>query len=170
MCSFVPQVLYTIWLLSKLHTYTNVKTTCKCFQKKKRHRWGLMLVLAYLMPDCWLEVSLHPEGPAIGQLDLGFPWSQGKCWVSTKIPRCTACFTCSPPKGNINNLALMYPWKNSFKCSPSTAVSTRHQDVLTDWLTIGRNVTLTLNWTTLFLGDINPGTWPTGLGESTMRQ
>jgi hypothetical protein len=26
------------------------------------------------MPDCWLEVSLHPEGPAIGQLDQGFPW------------------------------------------------------------------------------------------------
>jgi hypothetical protein len=26
-----------------------------------------MLGLVYLMPDCWLEVSLHPEGPAIGQ-------------------------------------------------------------------------------------------------------
>jgi hypothetical protein len=22
--------------------------------------------LAFLMPDCWLEVSLHPEGPATG--------------------------------------------------------------------------------------------------------
>jgi hypothetical protein len=30
-------------------------------------------VFAYLMPDCWLEVSLHPEGPANGQLDQGFP-------------------------------------------------------------------------------------------------
>jgi hypothetical protein len=26
------------------------------------------------MPDCWLEVSLHPKGPATSQLDQGFPW------------------------------------------------------------------------------------------------
>jgi hypothetical protein len=26
------------------------------------------------MLDCWLEVSLHPEGPETGQLDKGFPW------------------------------------------------------------------------------------------------
>jgi hypothetical protein len=25
-------------------------------------------------PDCWLVVSLRPEGPATGQLDQGFPW------------------------------------------------------------------------------------------------
>jgi hypothetical protein len=33
-----------------------------------------MLGLAYLMPDCWLEVNLHPEGLATGQFDQGFPW------------------------------------------------------------------------------------------------
>jgi hypothetical protein len=33
-----------------------------------------MLGLAYSMPDCWLEVSLHLEGPATGHLDQGVPW------------------------------------------------------------------------------------------------
>jgi hypothetical protein len=33
-----------------------------------------MLGLADLMSDCWLEVSLHPEGSETGQLDQGFSW------------------------------------------------------------------------------------------------
>jgi hypothetical protein len=33
-----------------------------------------MLGFAYLMPDCWLEVTLPPEGPVTGQLGRGFPW------------------------------------------------------------------------------------------------
>jgi hypothetical protein len=33
-----------------------------------------MLRLVDLMSDCWLEVSLHPEGPATDNLDQGFPW------------------------------------------------------------------------------------------------
>jgi hypothetical protein len=28
----------------------------------------------YIPEGCWLKVSLHPEGPATGQLDEGFPW------------------------------------------------------------------------------------------------
>jgi hypothetical protein len=55
------------------------------------------------MPDCSLEVSVHPEGPATGQLDQdfrGFPLSQSKCWVGTQIRPCTACFSCSPPNYN----------------------------------------------------------------------
>jgi hypothetical protein len=33
-----------------------------------------MLGYMDLMLDCWLQVSLHSEGPATGQLDQGFPW------------------------------------------------------------------------------------------------
>jgi hypothetical protein len=33
-----------------------------------------MLGFVYLMLDCWLEVSLHPEGHATGQLNQVFPW------------------------------------------------------------------------------------------------
>jgi hypothetical protein len=34
----------------------------------------MMLGFVYLMLGCWLEVSLHLEGPASGQLDQGLPW------------------------------------------------------------------------------------------------
>jgi hypothetical protein len=36
----------------------------------------------FCLPDCWLVVSMHPEGPATGHLDtgfLGFPLSSSKC-------------------------------------------------------------------------------------------
>jgi hypothetical protein len=33
-----------------------------------------MLGFAYLLPDCCLEVSLHPKGLAISQLDQRSPW------------------------------------------------------------------------------------------------
>jgi hypothetical protein len=33
-----------------------------------------MLGFAYLMPDRWLEVSLHPESPTTGKLDEDLPW------------------------------------------------------------------------------------------------
>jgi hypothetical protein len=85
-----------------------------------------MLGIADLMPDCWLEVSLHPKvlRPANSiKVFRGFPWSQSKCSICTQIPRCTACFPCSPPNGNI-------------EISPCT------------------NVTLTLGWVTLFMGDM----------------
>jgi hypothetical protein len=53
----------------------------------------LMLELAYLMPHFWLVVSLHPEGPATGQLDQGFPWfslvpEQMLSWYPNSTLRC----------------------------------------------------------------------------------
>ena len=38
---------------------------------------------SFCFPDCWLELRMHPERPAIGQLDksfLGLRPSEGKCW------------------------------------------------------------------------------------------
>jgi hypothetical protein len=34
-----------------------------------------MLGLSDLVPDCWLEVGLHLEGPATSQLDKRFVYS-----------------------------------------------------------------------------------------------
>jgi hypothetical protein len=52
----------------------SVNVLIKKKQLKQQHRYGLILGFACLMPDCWLEVSLHPEGPATGHLDQGFLW------------------------------------------------------------------------------------------------
>jgi hypothetical protein len=52
-----------------------------------------MLGLAYLIPDCWLEVTLHPEGPATSQLDQDFPWfslvsDHVLCWYPNATLHC----------------------------------------------------------------------------------
>ena len=44
----------------------------------------------FCLPDCWLEVSIHPEGPATSHLDrdfLGFPLPSGKCCGGSKNPK-----------------------------------------------------------------------------------
>jgi hypothetical protein len=48
--------------------------TCKRLNNKAAAQIGTNARAPGLMPDCWLEVSLHPEGPATGHLDQGFPW------------------------------------------------------------------------------------------------
>jgi hypothetical protein len=63
--------------------------------KEKGEKTGQMLELAYLMPDCWIEICFHREGPATSQLDQGFSLSSLHC----------------PLNSNINNFALMYPSK-----------------------------------------------------------
>jgi hypothetical protein len=65
-----------------LHTYKNNsknhlaevkrkkgKKKRKSEENKATAQLALKLRLAELMPDCWLEVSLHSEGPATGQMD-----------------------------------------------------------------------------------------------------
>jgi hypothetical protein len=69
-----------------------------------------MLGLAYLMPDCWLEVSLHTKGPPTGQHDHGFSWfSLVREKLLSYYPNSTlhCMLHISPPNGNIKNFALM---------------------------------------------------------------
>jgi hypothetical protein len=58
-------MLHTVWHLSR----SAQKGTCKnnhvnVFTNKVTAQLGTMLGFAYLMPDCWLEVILHLEGPS----------------------------------------------------------------------------------------------------------
>jgi hypothetical protein len=67
-----------------------------------------------------LDVSLHPEGPATGQLDQGFPWlslvpEQMLSWYPISTLLCSACFTRGPPDGNFNIFTLMQPVKLRIK-------------------------------------------------------
>jgi hypothetical protein len=56
-------------------TFTTRKETCPPVHiNNVQLPQELMLGLVYLIPDRWLEISLHVEGSATGQLDQGFPW------------------------------------------------------------------------------------------------
>jgi hypothetical protein len=93
-----------------IHIEMIAKITCKYFQRGKKTAHMETNVRARVFNARMLARNQHPEGPATGELDQGFPcfpWSQTKFWVGTQIPRCTACFTCIRPNGNIRNFALM---------------------------------------------------------------
>jgi hypothetical protein len=65
-----------------VHIKLFVKTVCKWFQRKKTAQIGTDVTLAYVMPDCWLEVSLYPEVLRMAnsiKVFRGFPLSQSKC-------------------------------------------------------------------------------------------
>jgi hypothetical protein len=124
MWSFLPHITIIVKKKQLVKKRTkNEREKKKTKEKTQQHR--LMLELADLMPDCWLEVSLHPEGPATGQLDEGFPW-----------------FSLVPEQMLVPKFHIaMYASHASLpivtlKMSPYT------------------NVTLTLVWITLFMGDM----------------
>jgi hypothetical protein len=67
----------------------------------------MLLNVFFFLPDCKVEVTMHPEGPATGHLDTGIPWFSS---VFKQMPRwfprfqvATACFSCSPPDLNYQN-------------------------------------------------------------------
>jgi hypothetical protein len=95
------------------------------------------------MPDCWLVVSLHPEGPATGQLDQGLS-------VVFLGPRANAELEHKfHATLHASNAALPMV---TLKISPCT------------------NVTLTLSWITLFMGDMGEGALNYPEDEVTAKQ
>jgi hypothetical protein len=88
-----------------------------------------MLGLADLMPACWIEDSLHPEGHVTGQLDQGFPWL-------SLAPEQMLSWYLSSTLHFVSHAALSIV---TLRISPCT------------------NVTLTLGWITLFMGDMGEG-------------
>jgi hypothetical protein len=70
--------MYCIVLYCVVLYYLSVKQRHTCTHVRENLGQGIFLTL----PDCWLVVSMHPEGPATGHLDtgfLGFPLSSSKC-------------------------------------------------------------------------------------------
>jgi hypothetical protein len=72
----MPIKLYTDKMLLKTSYATLSKEKEKWKGKKVKRReksTDRELELTYLMPDCWLEVNLYPDGIATGQLHPGIP-------------------------------------------------------------------------------------------------
>jgi hypothetical protein len=72
-----------------------------------------MLGLEYLMLDCWLDVSMHLEDPATGQLDQGFPWfslvSRANAELVPKFCIALHASHAAIINDNIKHFVLMYP-------------------------------------------------------------
>jgi hypothetical protein len=109
-----------------IRTYMSMKTkTCTNepvtgFFHKATAQPGTEARVRVFSARCWLEVSLHPEGPAAGQLHHGFPWfplisEQMLSWFPNSMFLCSACFTCSPPDCNFKIFALIYSPKSGIK-------------------------------------------------------
>jgi hypothetical protein len=87
------------------------------------------------MPDFWLEVSFHPEGPATDQLDQIFPWlssvlEQMLSWDSNFPLQCMFHMQSSKRcyQNFRSNVALTMLDYISVQKSENTAVGIRHTD------------------------------------------
>jgi hypothetical protein len=75
------------------------------------------------MPDCWLEVSLRPEGPATVKLDRGFQLFSSILQHFMQIPYFVSCSTCPSPDVNIKIFVLVQPFHCWIKISVLTVPS-----------------------------------------------
>jgi hypothetical protein len=131
-------VLYTVWCLSKLYAHKNVVKTCKYFSEKKTAQIGTNVRTAGYKS---VRIRKVPWPATSVKIFQGFPWSQSNYWVDAQIPRCNACFTCSPQMVTLKispQCRIKFRW-NAAPLKPR-GLDTRH----TDWLVVGRNVTLTI--------------------------
>jgi hypothetical protein len=101
----VRSVLYPIIGSGNQITNMHIKIFVKTIKQRRRKR--LILGLAYLMPDCWLEVRKVLRTANKIKVSRGFSWPQSKCLVGAQTTRCTAWVIRSPPNGNTRNFALM---------------------------------------------------------------
>jgi hypothetical protein len=99
-----------------------------------------VLGFVYLMPDCWLEVSLQPEGYETGQLDQDFPWfSLVPERMLVLVPKFHVALHASHaalPMVTLKQFrlnVLLISALNSFRWNAFNAEWARHQDILIDW-------------------------------------
>jgi hypothetical protein len=150
MCSFSPQVLYTVCCLSKLYTHKNVYINGLYMFSKQKIEEKRPAEIGTSVQARVFNVGLlarsqfasgrfcfRPSRSRISEVFRGFRSFQRKCCVSTQIPRCTVCLTCSPPNGNIKNIALKYPSYWRIKIRSNTAFL-KQRELGTDVLTYHR--------------------------------
>jgi hypothetical protein len=80
-------------------------------------------------PDCWLQVSVNPAGPANFHIGQHFPWISSahiKCRIGIQNPRCIACF----PR-RTSNIQFKFLSKTDFtmlsKFGPNTKIQINYQ-------------------------------------------
>jgi hypothetical protein len=148
-----------------------------------------MLGLSYLIPECWLEDSSHPEGLATGQFDQGFSWfflvpEKMMSWYPNSTLHCMhALKTLNKIRPTLTWLWLwagspcswgiwvraLYMKKKGSNCQTKKIKICRHQDEPADWPSVATYLQLqmigsyweVLRWQLLWMrhGDISGKQW-----------
>jgi hypothetical protein len=129
-----------------------IHSFCRWFQRKKERKKEKQIgtnVRACVFNAVLLAVSLHLEGPVTGQLDQGCPWFS---LVPEQMLTWHPNSTCSSANGNIKNFNpnVRLKFVQIQPLSSHAGLTPRH----TACFTYRHNVTLALDWTTLFIGDL----------------
>jgi hypothetical protein len=77
---------------------------------RKKQKQACQGNLTEPMSDCWLVVSMHPEGPVTSNLDagsLGFLLSLSKCWDGSQFPSWYCMHLIQPSRCKIIKMKLL---------------------------------------------------------------